>query len=57
MVDSLYETIGGRLTIKAAVESFYRRVLADDSVSHFFNRVDMGHLLARQSMFITTLSV
>ncbi len=46
---------GGRLTIKAAVESFYRGVLADDTVSQFFTSVDMSHLLARQSMFITML--
>src|SRR2546430_5244630 len=39
----------------AATDSFYRRVLADESVSHFFKTTDMGHLLARQSMFISML--
>jgi len=55
MADTLYELIGGKLTVWAAVESFYRRVLADESVSHFFKDVDMDHLRARQSMFLSML--
>jgi hemoglobin len=55
VVDNLFETVGGRGTISAAVDSFYRRVLADVSVQHFFRSVDMEHLRARQSMFISML--
>ena len=55
MVDELYDLIGGRQTVWAATDSFYRRVLADDSVSHFFKSSDMAHLRARQSMFISML--
>ena len=55
MVDALYDLIGGRQTVWAATDSFYRRVLADESVSHFFKGTDMAHLLARQSMFISML--
>jgi hemoglobin len=55
MIDELYDLIGGKLTVWAATESFYRRVLADESVSHFFKSTDIGHLLARQSMFISML--
>ena len=55
MIDELYDLIGGRQTVWAATESFYRRVLADESVSHFFKSADMAHLLAGQSMFITML--
>ena len=55
MVDALYDLIGGRQTVWAATDSFYRRVLADESVGHFFKTTDMGHLLARQSMFISML--
>lgn len=55
MSDILYETIGGRRTVGAAVESFYRRVLADNTVRHFFEGVDMEHLRARQSMFVSML--
>jgi hemoglobin len=56
MIDNLYETVGGRHVISAAVDSFYRRVLADDSVRHFFEGVDMEHLRARQSMFVSMLA-
>jgi truncated hemoglobin YjbI len=55
MIDSLYETIGGRRTVSAAVESFYRRVLADITVRHFFSGVNMEHLRTRQSMFVSML--
>jgi hemoglobin len=55
MVDNLFETVGGRGTISSAVDSFYRRVLADESVQHFFRNVDMEHLRARQSMFVSML--
>ena|ERR1700730_44340 len=55
MIEDLYDLIGGRQTIWAATESFYRRVLADESVSHFFESTDMAHLRAGQSMFISML--
>jgi len=47
--------IGGRLTIRAATESFYRRVKADETLRHFFEATDMENLNARQSMFISML--
>jgi truncated hemoglobin YjbI len=55
MIDKLYETIGGNRTIWAATESFYRRVLADPELQPFFQSVDMQHLVARQSMFVSML--
>ena len=55
MVDQLYDLIGGRQTVWAATKSFYQRVLADETLSHFFERTDMAHLHARQSMFISML--
>jgi hemoglobin len=55
MIDDLYDLIGGRQTVWAATESFYRRVLADEAVSHFFKSTDIAHLRARQSMFISML--
>jgi hemoglobin len=54
-VDTLYELIGGRTAIHAAVESFYRKVLADPTLRHFFNQTDMPHQVALQSMFISML--
>ncbi|MDT8069143.1 MAG: group 1 truncated hemoglobin [Terriglobia bacterium] len=55
MIDKLYDTIGGNRTIWAATEAFYRRVLADPELQPFFQSVDMKHLVARQSMFISML--
>jgi hemoglobin len=55
VIDDLYELIGGRRTIWAATASFYQRVLADDSLRHFFEGSDMEHVHARQSMFISML--
>jgi hemoglobin len=55
MIDNLFESVGGRRTISAAVDSFYRRVLADETVKHFFDATDMEHLRARQSMFVSML--
>ena len=55
MVDRLYELIGGRQAIHAAVESFYKKVLSDPALSPFFDRTDMPHQVALQSMFISML--
>ncbi len=55
MIDDLYDLIGGRQTVWAATESFYRRVLADDTLRPFFKSTDMAQLRARQSMFISML--
>ena len=59
MIDDLYDAIGGggRLTVAAATESFYRRVLEDETPSHFLETTDMAHLVARQSMFFPFCSV
>jgi hemoglobin len=55
VTDTLYDTIGGRLKINAAVELFYKKVLADKSLRRFFEGVGMDHLRARQSMFVSML--
>jgi hemoglobin len=55
MIDQLYETIGGRQTVQAAIASFYRRVLRDETLRHFFNSTDMTKLRAGQSMFLSML--
>jgi hemoglobin len=55
MIEDLYDLIGGRSTIEAATERFYDKVLQDDSLRHFFERVDMAHLRSRQAMFISML--
>jgi hemoglobin len=55
VVDQLYELIGGKRTVWAATEAFYRRVLADPILSGFFRSTDIPHLVARQSMFLSML--
>jgi len=55
MADTLYEAIGGRLRIQAAVELFYAKVFADETLAHFFKGVDAQGLQARQGMFISML--
>lgn len=39
---SLYSRLGGETAIMAAVEIFYRRVLADPATSRFFNGIDLA---------------
>jgi len=41
MTQSLYEKIGGEGAVNAAVDIFYRKVLADDRINRFFEGVDM----------------
>jgi truncated hemoglobin YjbI len=55
VIDDLYDLIGGRQTVWAATEAFYRRVFADDTLRPFFKTTDMAQLSARQSMFISML--
>lgn len=55
MADTLFDMIGGRLTINAAVDLFYKKVLADESLRPFFRRAGVEHLRARQSMFVSML--
>ena len=55
MIDDLYDLIGGSRTVRAATESFYKRVFADETLRPFFETTDMAQLRARQSMFISML--
>ncbi len=50
---SLYDRIGGDAAVNAAVDVFYRKVLADDRISQFFEGVDMEKQAAKQKAFLT----
>ena len=50
---SLYEQLGGSAAVNAAVDIFYRRVLADAYVTPFFEGVDMDKQAAKQKAFLT----
>ena len=50
---TLYKRIGGEPAIRAAVDRFYERVLADPSLSLFFEGVSMPRLKAHQFAFLS----
>lgn len=49
----LFERIGGEPAVEAAVDLFYRKVLADDRISKYFDTVDMDAQRAKQKSFLT----
>ncbi len=51
--DSVYERIGGEAAVNAAVDIFYRKVLADERINKFFEGVDMDKQAAKQKAFLT----
>lgn len=53
MNDSLYKKIGGEAAVDAAVDVFYRKVLADDRISKYFDTVDMDAQRGKQKAFLT----
>lgn len=50
---SLYDQIGGQAAVEIAVDKFYRKVLADDRISRFFEGVDMDRQRSKQKAFLT----
>ncbi len=53
MTKALYARLGGDAAVNAAVDIFYRKVLADDRISRFFDAVDMDAQRAKQKAFLT----
>tara|TARA_R110002049_G_scaffold98125_4_gene238852 strand:+ start:1467 stop:1832 length:366 start_codon:yes stop_codon:yes gene_type:complete len=52
-MSSLFEKIGGKSAVNAAVDVFYKKVLADDRISKFFQGIDMDAQRRKQIMFLT----
>lgn len=50
---SLYGQLGGEAAVDAAVNIFYRKILADDTINKFFDGTDMEKQLAKQKAFLT----
>lgn len=50
---TLYEQLGGGAAVEAGVDRFYRKVLADERISDFFEGVDMERQAAKQKAFLT----
>jgi len=49
---SLFDIIGGADAVRAAVDDFYRRVLADPRLAPYFATTDLNRLKAHQRSFI-----
>jgi hemoglobin len=50
-MSSIYEQIGGTVTLETVVEDFYARVLADQELAGFFSGTNMSRLKGRQVEF------
>jgi hemoglobin len=50
---NLYEKLGGEETIAKVVDYFYKLILADDTVNHFFENTDMEKQIRHQTKFIS----
>lgn len=51
--NSLYQKLGGKAAIDAAVELFYTKVLVDDRVKHFFDDINMNAQRRKQKEFLS----
>jgi hemoglobin len=51
--NSLYQKLGGKPAVDAAVELFYVKMLADDRVKHFFDDVNMNRQRRKQKEFLS----
>lgn len=50
---SLFDDLGGAKALDAVVDSFYKKVLADDRVNGFFTGTDMAQQARKQKAFLT----
>jgi len=53
MSESVYDRIGGEAAVNAAVDIFYRKVIADERINSFFDGVDMDKQAGKQKAFLT----
>ena len=51
--ESLYQKLGGKAAMDAAVEAFYVKVLADNRVKHFFDDINMARQRRKQKEFLS----
>ncbi len=50
---TLFERLGGDAAVNTAVDVFYRKVLQDERIRHFFDTVDMERQHVKQKAFLT----
>ena len=49
---TLFYKIGGMDAVNAAVDIFYKKVMNDETISHFFGETDMASQIAKQKAFL-----
>jgi hemoglobin len=49
---TIYERLGGLVSIDVAMDQFYDRLVGDPELAPFFDRVDLDHLRAHQKAFL-----
>ena len=50
--NTLFEKIGGMNAVNAAVDIFYKKVIADDTINHFFSNTDMSSQTGKMKAFL-----
>ncbi|UUZ90040.1 group 1 truncated hemoglobin [Paenibacillus sp. P25] len=50
---TLYEKLDGEAAIAKVVDEFYERILADETINHFFTKTDMEKRRRHQTKFIS----
>jgi hemoglobin len=50
---TIFDQLGGKEAVNAAVDIFYKKVLADPLINHFFTNVDMQRQAIHQKMFLS----
>lgn len=50
---TLFEKLGGRGAVDAAVDIFYDKIMKDERVNYLFEGVDMKRQRAKQKVFLT----
>ncbi len=53
MNSSLFDRLGGKEAVNQAVDIFYRKMLMDERVCHFFDETDMEQQILKQKGFLT----
>jgi hemoglobin len=51
---TIYERLGGMVSIDVAVDQFYERIVGDPELASFFDDVDLRRLRGHQKTFLAT---
>lgn len=52
---TLYELLGGQTAVEAVVDEFYKRILQDERVAHYFTHLDMEQQRNHQTAFMSSV--